>query len=88
MRMPRPPPPADAFNSSGKPTRCAISAISSRSATAPSDPGVVGTPASRAARFASILSPINRIISAVGPTKITSSRAQRSANAGFSARKP
>ena len=61
---------------------------SPRSDTAPSDPGVVGTPARRATRFASILSPIRRITSALGPMNVTSPFSHSSANAAFSDTNP
>ena len=57
IRMPRPPPPADAFTSSGQ-----VGLGRAR-------PGAssTGTPASRMIRFASILEPIASIDSGVGP---------------------
>ena len=74
--MPRPPPPAAALTTSGKP-------ISS------GDPwGSVGTPASRAIRFAASLSPPSRSVSGDGPTQVIPAATTSSANAALSARKP
>ena len=85
--MPLPPPPAVALSRIGNP----ISSAAARAAetfVAPSVPGTVGTSAARMACFAEILSPIDAITSAGGPTNTRSLSTHASTNAGFSARKP
>ena len=88
MRMPRPPPPAEALIISGKPIACASSRAVAASATRPSEPGTTGTPAFNAAPRADALSPIARIVSPLGPTKIRPAASTASAKAAFSERKP
>ena len=70
-RMPRPPPPAAALMSTGKPI-CARRSRRLRrpTVTPPSEPGTIGTPAASRSRLASILSPIRRMCSGVGPMKL------------------
>ena len=75
-RIPRPPPPAAALTTSGKP-------ISSGSPL-----GTTGTPASRAIRFASSLSPPSRSASGGGPTQTSPAASTASAKSALSARKP
>ena len=53
-RMPRPPPPAEAFTTSGKPSRSPTVAASLSSATTPPLQGVTGTPACSAISFEEI----------------------------------
>ncbi len=67
--MPRPPPPAAALISTGKPISRAIFIASSSSVTAPGEPGTQGMPSARTVRLASILSPMMRICSGLGPMK-------------------
>ena len=86
--MPRPPPPAAAFTRTGKPIACAIDIASWSEEMAPSDPGTTGMPRRLAVRLASILSPIRRICSGLGPMKWTSCSARISAKRAFSDRKP
>ena len=50
--------------------------------------GITGTPAEVARLRAATLLPSVRMISGVGPTKMTPSRLQASTNSGFSERKP
>ncbi len=59
--MPRPPPPAAALTSTGKPIDFAIDSASSSEVTPPSEPGTTGMPSRWAVRLASILSPIRRM---------------------------
>ena len=86
--MPRPPPPADAFTSSGRPI-CAASTPSACSGTSRrSAPGTTATPAavinSRAASF----EPIASIADGGGPTHTTPAARHARANAAFSERNP
>ena len=67
--MPRPPPPEAAFTSTGKPMSLAMRMASTSSVTPPSEPGTQGIPRRLAVRLASILSPMMRICSALGPMK-------------------
>jgi len=68
--------------------RSASRSASARSATLPSVPGVTGTPALIMLRRASVLSPMRRMTSALGPTKRMPRSAQISASSAFSERKP
>ncbi len=88
MRIPFPPPPADALIMIGKPISSATRRASSMSSTIPSEPGTVGTPTSIIVRRAVALSPMARICSGVGPMNVIPERAQISLNSAFSARKP
>ena len=74
--MPRPPPPAAALIISGKPTSSGVPV------------SITGTPASAAIRFASSLSPAERMTSGGGPTQVSPAAVTASASAGLSARKP
>ena len=87
-RIPRPPPPALAFSSTGQPTRSAASRASSAERTAPSDPGVTGTPAVRMISRAADLLPAFRMVSPEGPMKIRPAAAQASEKSAFSDKKP
>ena len=58
------------------------------SPSGPPEPGTQGTPASFIARIASTLSPIMRMVSALGPMKTKPDCSTRSAKSAFSARKP
>ena len=86
--MPRPPPPAAAFTSTGKPISRAIASASLSFVTPPSEPGTQGMPSDLAVRLASILSPISRMCSALGPMKWMLCSARISAKRAFSERKP
>ena len=68
--MPRPPPPAVALISTGKPIALAIFIASGSLVTAPSEPGTTGMPSFLAVSLASILSPMMRMCSDVGPMKV------------------
>jgi hypothetical protein len=87
--MPRPPPPAAAFTSSGKPIFIA-SALkrSTLSRPSPWKPGTIGTPAFCMAARADVLSPMMRIAAPLGPTKISPAAATWSAKSAFCDRKP
>ena len=61
MRIPRPPPPAEAFRITGKPMSRAARIAFSSSSTTPGDPGITGTPALIMAFLARLLSPIMRM---------------------------
>ena len=74
--MPRPPPPAAAFTSSGKPTSSGVPL------------GSTGTPAARAVSFAASLSPPARSAAGGGPTHVSPAPSTASANSALSARKP
>ena len=54
----------------------------------PSEPGTHGTPAAFIALMAETLSPIMRIVSGFGPTKMKPLFSTRSAKSAFSDRKP
>ncbi len=85
--MPRPPPPAAAFTST-EAIFLAIAIASSSGPTAPSEPGTTGMPSFLAVFLASILSPIRRICSALGPMKCRLCSPRISAKRAFSDRKP
>ena len=86
--MPRPPPPAAAFTSTGKPISRAIASASVSLVMPPSEPGTQGMPSALAVRLASILSPIRRMCSALGPMKWMLCSFRISAKRAFSERKP
>ena len=88
MRMPRPPPPKEAFSRTGYPTSPAIRVASSTPDTPDSVPGRIGTPAPRMMRRASALSPMLRMLSGGGPMNVTRQASQTSASAWLSARNP
>ena len=79
MRMPRPPPPAEAFTSAGTP-------ISANDSTVLS--GSTGTPEVRIKRFASIFEPIAAIALGGGPIHVNPASTTDWANAAFSLRNP
>ena len=88
-RIPRPPPPPDALMITGKPMRLACALFfASSSSRGPSEPGTQGTPAFFIDVIADTLSPIMRMVSALGPTKIKPLRSTCSAKSAFSDRKP
>jgi hypothetical protein len=88
MRMPRPPPPAEALTITGKPTCRAHSTASASDAMMPSDPGNIGTPACFMAARAFSFSPISRVTSGRGPMNLISLISQTSAKFAFSASSP
>jgi acetyl-CoA carboxylase biotin carboxylase subunit len=67
-----------------------VSAIKAmiKAGSGPSDPGTVGTPALIIALIADTLSPIKRIVSALGPIKVKPDFSTCSAKSAFSAKKP
>ena len=92
-RIPRPPPPAAAFTSSGKPiasasARMASTASGRSTGTASRVPGTVSTPALRASRRAPSLSPSASITAAVGPMNVRPASATARAKVARSARNP
>ena len=66
----------------------AMRMASTSSVTPPSEPGTQGMPSRLAVRLASILSPMMRICSALGPMKVMLWSARISAKRAFSDRKP
>ena len=88
IRIPLPPPPAEALIITGKPSCDATCAASLASEMTPRDPGSVLTPASAAIRLLCILSPIARIALGGGPRKATPAASTASANGAFSERNP
>ena len=86
--MPRPPPPDAALTSTGKPMSLAIRMACASSVMAPSEPGTTGIPRRLAVDFASILSPMMRMCSDVGPMKVMLCSSRISAKRAFSDRKP
>ena len=85
--MPLPPPPALALIRRGKPISSARAAKVSGSSSSLAE-GVSGTPASATKRRDSILSPISRIASGVGPIHLIPAASTASAKGAFSARNP
>src|SRR5438309_140557 len=83
MRMPRPPPPAEALMITGNPTCRAHSKASPSPARMPSDPGRIGTPAFFIAARAFSFSPIRRVISGGGPMNLILQVSETSAKLAF-----
>ena len=79
IRMPRPPPPAEALTSTGKSAAVTESGDSS---------GSTGTPAAAISFLAAIFEPIASIASAAGPTQVSPASVTARANSAFSDRKP
>ena len=79
MRMPRPPPPAEALISTGRSSAPTVSGVSSLS---------TGTPAAAIRRLASIFEPIAAIASGGGPIHVRPASTTARAKAAFSDRKP
>ena len=79
MRMPRPPPPAEALRITGKPMSFATRTAFSSSSTTPCDPGTTGTPALIMAFLARLLSPIRRMAWGPGPMNVMLHASQISA---------
>ena len=91
-RMPFPPPPEDAFSSSGYPTRCEAASMAARASASSScsisSPGITGTPAARMVIRAVILSPICSMASGLGPTHCRPAFPTARAKSARSERKP
>ncbi|CAB4713065.1 unannotated protein [freshwater metagenome] len=79
IRMPRPPPPADALTSSGRSASVALSTVRLVS---------TGTPAAAISDFDSTLEPIRTIESGAGPTQVSPASITAWAKSAFSERKP
>src|SRR5215471_11629465 len=79
IRMPRPPPPADALISTGRSDSASSPGSSSRS---------TGTPAAAISRFDSTLLPIASMAPGGGPIQVNPASQTARANAAFSDRKP
>ncbi len=79
MRIPLPPPPADAFTTTGYLIFLAILRASSILEIVPLLPGTIGTPAFSIAFLALLLSPIFKITSLDGPIKVILQDSQTSA---------
>ena len=88
MRMPLPPPPADALTITGRPMSLATTSASSASAMMPSEPGVTGTPAAVIVARAAALSPMRSMLSGDGPMNLMPCSRQRRLNSARSARNP
>ena len=88
MRMPLPPPPAEALIMTGKPTCSAICCASFSSAMMPRWPGTVETLALAAAFFDSILSPMAAMALGLGPMNTIPAFASAVGNASRSDKKP
>ena len=88
LRIPLPPPPAEALIKIGNPMFSAMLFAVSISETAPSEPGTVGTPAFIISSRAADLFPICSIIFDDGPINLISFSSQSAAKLGFSDRKP
>ena len=87
-RMPRPPPPAEAFTMTGKPTLRAHSSASSAEAMIPSEPGRIGTPCFFMVARAFSFSPIRRVTSGGGPMNLMPQACATSAKLAFSLSRP
>ena len=88
FRIPRPPPPAEAFINTGNPISCAAFLASSNVATLPLEPGTTGTPASIIKARAADLLPILSMTSPSGPINVIPQVFTKRANVAFSDRKP
>ena len=88
LRMPRPPPPADALTMSGKPTSSPNFTIASSDTPVRSRHVASGTPASSASSLEAILSPSARIAAELGPRKVMPSSSSRATKAASSDAKP
>jgi hypothetical protein len=88
MRMPLPPPPADALTITGMPISRATAIASAASSMTPRWPGTVETPASAASFFDSILSPSTDMAPTFGPMKAMPAASSARAKAPRSDRKP
>ncbi len=88
MRMPLPPPPAEALIITGKPISSAIFTACLSSSMTPRCPGTVETLAAAAAFLDSILSPIAAMALGFGPMKTIPASASALGKASRSERKP
>ena len=79
MRIPRPPPPADAFTNDGRPMSASDSTVLS---------GATGTPCERINCLAWIFEPMAAMADAGGPIHTSPAFTTCWANAAFSDRKP
>ena len=86
--MPRPPPPAVALISTGKPIALATFIASGSLVDGAVGAGTTGMPSFLAVSLASILSPMMRMCSDVGPMKVIWCSSRISAKRAFSDRKP
>ena len=86
--IPLPPPPPAALISTGYPISLHNDFASATDFTPPSDPSITGKPYFFAILFASILSPILEIKSALGPINLIPCLFTISENFAFSDRKP
>ena len=86
--MPFPPPPAAAFNMTGKPISSAVARAAALLSTGVVVPGTTGTPTFSMACRARVFDPINAIDSGLGPMNFTSAERQARANVSFSLRNP
>ena len=87
-RIPFPPPPALAFNITGKPTLLTNFLQCSKDSMIPALPGIQGTPASIIVAFAVALSPILLIISGDAPMNFIPCSSQIFENFAFSDKNP
>ena len=86
--MPRPPPPATALSSAGRPQARTASITAAGSVRPAVSPGTVGMPSFAASRLAEALPPRRSMVSAVGPTKHSPAASTARTNSGFSETKP
>ncbi len=70
MRMPLPPPPADALTITGRPMSRATTSASAALSMMPSEPGVTGTPAAVIVARAAALSPMSSMLSGDGTDEL------------------
>ena len=87
MRIPRPPPPPEAFRITGKPMRVASLSACAASVRTPL-PARRGSPKRAAFVRAVTLSPQARMASGVGPMNVMPHFPQMRANSAFSERNP
>ena len=88
IRMPLPPPPADALSMTGQPISVATCKACCGESNASVCPGTVLTLAVAASFFDSILSPMTSIARILGPIKRIPACSSACANSAFSDRKP
>ena len=88
MRMPFPPPPAEALIKIGKPIDSAVFFASAMSVIASSVPGTKGVLYFDTASLAASLLPMTSMASADGPIKVMPASSTWFANSAFSLKKP
>ena len=88
IRMPRPPPPALAFTSSGYPMSAPSRSRPAASSPVASPPGRMGTPACDIIALAASFEPIDSIADGGGPTHVSPAASHARAKPAFSERKP